>query len=344
MRDVSILTIAFSIFFAVATVARRHKSTADYYLLALLVLLTVMPGAILLLASDDPASSLRVSYLSQGALLAFAPLFLFYSLALTDSNFRPGFREWPQTLPFVLYLALFSIPTTHRALFVEHYTTVSFVASSVFVLYVASSLAIVVRRRRDTSPARVTWLLGIDIGLLSVWVISMVQDVVFLSRGAVTFDDGYQDLTPVLVLVLLVALGVLGTRSGALASVVRGPTRSRARLDRSQLLERVRSAIGEDELFLNPELTLVDVAVYLDSTPSAVSEAISQSDADGFRDFVNAYRVARFQRLVAEGESRRFTIEAVAFASGFNSRSSFYRVFHRTAGMTPREYMATQTE
>ena len=53
---------------------------------------------------------------------------------------------------------------------------------------------------------------------------------------------------------------------------------------------------------------------------------------------MNGYRVAEFKRLIALPDSEQFTILALAFDAGFNSKATFNAAFRKAAGTTPSAY------
>jgi AraC-like DNA-binding protein len=63
-----------------------------------------------------------------------------------------------------------------------------------------------------------------------------------------------------------------------------------------------------------------------------------------FFDLVNGYRVREVQQRLEDEESRQFTILAIAFDAGFNSKTSFNTIFKKHTGMTPSEYRAGKVE
>jgi AraC-like DNA-binding protein len=52
---------------------------------------------------------------------------------------------------------------------------------------------------------------------------------------------------------------------------------------------------------------------------------------------VNAYRVREAQRLLADPRFAHYSLVGVALESGFNSRSTFNRVFKKMVGLAPSE-------
>ncbi|MCK4735219.1 MAG: AraC family transcriptional regulator, partial [Methanophagales archaeon] len=57
-----------------------------------------------------------------------------------------------------------------------------------------------------------------------------------------------------------------------------------------------------------------------------------------FHDFINKYRVEEFKKLAKE--SPHYSILALAFEAGFNSKSSFNSNFKNHTGETPSHYIS----
>ncbi|MDC7126970.1 MAG: AraC family transcriptional regulator, partial [Spirochaetales bacterium] len=54
---------------------------------------------------------------------------------------------------------------------------------------------------------------------------------------------------------------------------------------------------------------------------------------------VNSYRIQAFRIAIEQNLYPQFTIIAVAFECGFRSSSTFYALFRRQTGMTPRQFV-----
>ena len=105
---------------------------------------------------------------------------------------------------------------------------------------------------------------------------------------------------------------------------------------RAQLFERVGRAVDEERLFLDPDLSVADLAARLASSPREVSEAINAVSGRTFFEFVNAKRIDEARRRLAADPGLR--ILDVAMESGFNSKSAFNNAFRRFAGTTPSAF------
>lgn len=103
--------------------------------------------------------------------------------------------------------------------------------------------------------------------------------------------------------------------------------------------EKLEAIMREERLYLNKELTLVELANRLDIPRQYLSQVINQEAGLKFYDYVNSYRVEEFIRLSSLPENCNYTILSLAFDAGFNSKSSFNSFFKKDRGMTPSQYI-----
>ncbi|QIX62986.1 helix-turn-helix transcriptional regulator [Hymenobacter sp. BT18] len=89
--------------------------------------------------------------------------------------------------------------------------------------------------------------------------------------------------------------------------------------------------------YLEPELTLGELATQLRTNTSWLSRVINTGCGQNFNDFVNEYRVREAERRLRDPQFRQYTLLALALAAGFNSKSTFNRVFKKLRGQTPSE-------
>lgn len=116
----------------------------------------------------------------------------------------------------------------------------------------------------------------------------------------------------------------------------------RSKFSKEQLEKRkskLLSAIVQDQLFKDQQLSVSRVAEKLDWPAKDVSSIISELLETNFNDLINKYRVEAFLAKVAEPESQRFSIDGIATEVGFNSKASFYRAFKKATGKTPSQYL-----
>ena len=90
--------------------------------------------------------------------------------------------------------------------------------------------------------------------------------------------------------------------------------------------------------YLNSELTLRELAEKLSMSTHNLSEILNTKLNQNFYDFINRYRVEEVKRRLADKGSDNFSLVAIAFDSGFNSKSTFNTIFKKLTGTTPSQY------
>jgi len=102
---------------------------------------------------------------------------------------------------------------------------------------------------------------------------------------------------------------------------------------------RLTAHISENKPYLDPDLSLRDLANQIDIHPNHLSWILNQSIGLNFNEFINQYRIEAFKILALAPENEKLTIEGLAFESGFNSKTVFNTYFKRATGLTPKQYM-----
>ena len=95
--------------------------------------------------------------------------------------------------------------------------------------------------------------------------------------------------------------------------------------------------MAEAQPWLEPELTLAELAHRLRTNTSLLSHVINTGCGQNFNDFVNRYRVAEAERKLQDPRLAHYSLVGIALESGFNSKSTFNRVFKKLTGRTPGE-------
>lgn len=102
-----------------------------------------------------------------------------------------------------------------------------------------------------------------------------------------------------------------------------------------QLIELIKS----QKLYLNPDLSLNEVASQMGLSRHNLSDLLSNGLQTNFYDFVNKYRIEYAKSLMTSEMINAYSLSGIARESGFNSYVSFYRVFKRMTGMTPSKFI-----
>ena len=101
---------------------------------------------------------------------------------------------------------------------------------------------------------------------------------------------------------------------------------------------RLKVAVAANRLYEDAELTLATLAEQLKIHPHDLSRIINMGLEKNFADFINELRVREIARKMQDPAFDRFTVLGIAHDAGFNSKTTFNRVFKEMTGKTPTEY------
>lgn len=103
-------------------------------------------------------------------------------------------------------------------------------------------------------------------------------------------------------------------------------------------LAKIASLMENEKIYLDKTLTLRKMARRLFIPAPHLSQLINENLNQSFADFVNSYRVEEFKKRFSDPQNDRYTITAIAEASGFNSKSAFNAAFKKHTSQTPSEF------
>ena len=110
-------------------------------------------------------------------------------------------------------------------------------------------------------------------------------------------------------------------------------------------LQKTLSAhMQHDKPYLQPELTLSELAAHLHLSPGLLSRAINTGFGQNFNEFVNAYRVEAVKQMVVDPKNAHLSILGIAYECGFNSKATFNRAFSKHAGCSPSDFLKAQKD
>lgn len=105
----------------------------------------------------------------------------------------------------------------------------------------------------------------------------------------------------------------------------------------SLMSQKLEEYIREKELFLNPQLSLSDLAGEMGTNRSYLSNCLNNELGVTFYDYINSFRLEKAKSIL-DDLGFEGSIEEIAVLSGFNSVSTFRRSFQKKYGCTPSQY------
>lgn len=104
--------------------------------------------------------------------------------------------------------------------------------------------------------------------------------------------------------------------------------------------QALRSRVSDEKWYLEPGLTIRDVAARMGSNETYISRALNQGQGESFNTFINGLRINHAKDLI---QTQSGSLLTIAFDSGFNSKATFNRVFKIQTGQTPSQFKTSQS-
>lgn len=285
---------------------------------------------------------------------AFGPLIYFYVKSLVNQSFTFQKRDYLHFIPVLFQVGLYLFLTIKDYNFknwywenVHQWITYKIEFDGTFIsmlIYLILSIRLlknyqiyVVNNFSETSKIRLNWLKIILIILIILcvqWLIEIILRDYF--NLYFNYDYSIQILG-----IMALTLAVGGIRQANLSEVnfkEEVKQKTHIQVD-SQILERIKRVMDIQKLYLNPTLTLSEFAKELKLNPKIVSQQINTGLSKSFNDFVNEYRVEEVKKRLNSPDLERLTILGIAYESGFNSKTTFNRIFKDFTGVAPRDFM-----
>jgi AraC-like DNA-binding protein len=298
---------------------------------------------------------------------AFGPLLYFYVRSLTNSSFRFRPVHYLHFVPVlcqgVLYGVLHFLPYAGKQWFWLHVHQpityrIEFNGTWVsLTVYLIMSLGLLRQYARwlpdnfsNLAQLRLRWLqiLLVGIGLVCVqWLAEVVLREVY--------NRYYEhDFSTEMLGLLVFFIGVAGLRQANMAQVqfeadavaiapLLDPAENKSpavqALVDETLLAKISHALETEGLYRNPTLSLNELAAYVAQPPKLVSQTLNRGFGKPFSDVVNNLRVQEVKRRLANPQDvARLTLLGIALEAGFNSKTTFNRIFKEMTGVAPRDY------
>lgn len=297
------------------------------------------------------------------------PLFLVYIKGVTGEE-KYSFRDNLVHFIFpIVYLFVISIPATiysFNGTFELSYIKAvqNFLFSTILYsfFYCAYSLWKLLRFQKlvkfnysNLENKDLAWIKYLLIGGLIILGIDVVSNIFEAFSIDIGNDDGFMTVIPIVF--LMAYLGYYGvTQSKILLPefllqdeetneinlINNGVTDSkRYSYDAGEmnvLASGLKELMIEEKPYLNEDLTLSVLAALLNVPDKKLSVLLNQNMSTSFYDYVNGFRINEVKQKMALPESDKYTLLAIAYESGFKSKSSFNRIFKNGTQLSPSEY------
>ena len=105
------------------------------------------------------------------------------------------------------------------------------------------------------------------------------------------------------------------------------------------VLEIFTKGMREEKWFQNPSLSLRKLAENVNISSNKLSWLLNERIGQNFNEYINSFRLENFKEIALDPANSHLTLLALAYESGFNSKSVFNTFFKKTEGMTPKAWV-----
>jgi AraC-like DNA-binding protein len=287
--------------------------------------------------------------------LLWAPGLYLYVASVTGNLFRKPGRNLVHFIPFLFYAMYFLLayhvyPQSQKPVRLslvlrgEVIQKLNLLINIQVFVYNVLSVCILHNYRKqimdqlsaiDRSSLR--WLIFMVYGYL----LACFSDDIALQMISRKFAFDYLPFSKLVFFIFYIVLFYKGfTSQEVFVTEMRGPKYKNSTLTKQKALEILRKLdeyIGINKPYLNPELTIRDLAQQVCAQDRHLSQVINEYKKQNFYDFINSLRIEEVRKLFTD-PSNSFNILQVMYVAGFNSKTAFNKAFKKHTGTTPSQF------
>jgi AraC-like DNA-binding protein len=304
-------------------------------------------------------------------LLLHGPFLWLYIKSLTDQYFRIKPKYYLNLIPFLVLLlqhsiSIYTLPTEIRIEYVQNEMFKQTFAYPFFIVLIALSPIVyfylglrLIRQYKlkiegyfsQTAGFDLKWLKMIFGSWISICVLINSFFIIDLIYPIAPFGM-MQFFSFVIATIYVILIGFYGLRqenvflTNSINLNLEAATAHSAdsyskplKDDEKEFIQKLLKHMNEQKPFLQPEITLKALSDDLNVSSEYLSEIINNDLNKNFFDFINHYRIEEFKNQSKNEKNKHLNIIGLAFNCGFNSKATFNRVFKKSTGLTPSEYI-----
>jgi AraC-like DNA-binding protein len=340
-----------SLFEGILITTKKQQNVSDKILSAWLFLLGF---SFLLIGINNEVLS---QPLLTNPFLLFNPAFYLYIKSLTDRSFKIRWIQLLHLFPFLIFQIIILNKRVQLAYSSINFGedkfafTLAFISVTIlsWLIYNTISLIIVHRHRKSLKNEfstiedneRIGWLLFITIFYVIFCFFLLTLGIYLYLTGSDLYLT--QEIAYAVFLFLVYVLGYYGLKQKLIFREL--PPAASIKYEKSVLMPGKKSEIKKkiiglfqnDLPYLNPDFCLDLLAEQTGFPNHQITEVLNTEIKQNFFHLVNSYRVEEVKKHL-KNKKNHYSIEAIGYECGFNSKSSYYTIFKKNTGKTPTEY------
>lgn len=303
-----------------------------------------------------------------GAALAIPPTIYIYVNSLTVNQF-----ELRRTRHFIIPISLFSTSLIGLILFIilkdseslknilEYFILfvnvgpLALVFPVLSVYYIVKSFQIIKQHQKDIGEIY-SYKDGINLQWVKVFLIGFALFFVLAFANSLfdqfSEEESYwqQFVFDVLALLYILFIGIKALQQSAVNNAIKHSIEDQPEkkaikeegINEEDKFQKIREDLdifmNKHEPYLEPTLTIYDLAKSIDTNYKYLSKTINKVYGQNFVSYINHFRIGTAKELLKDPTFEQYTIEAIGEMSGFKSKSAFNAAFKKITGYTPSEY------
>lgn len=354
-------TIQGFVFGFIILVQDKYKSKSNYYLIALIVSVSLNNLQYYLrdinLISWD--AFIKFFYLPYASLNPTLLYFYVFTFLLPEKSFK----TWEKLLflPFVLFTCLFIIPKIIGNLdsgnigeiflpLSNFHELFSILFSLLLLLILYSKVLKFERQQRDSKTEmfkmKIDWL-KILLGLLFmvlVFYTYLMWKVILYPDEQVSFYLLWISNSFIIYLLGHIGIYKYGIREER-KNIRLNSNNSFSVLETNSSnghLNALKNLVEGEKKFLDPSISLEKIAEDLKISTGHLSRIINSGMGTSFTEYINRLRIEEAKTYLMNPEFSNYTLVAIGLEAGFNSKSAFHASFKKYTSLTPLQFKQEQ--
>lgn len=299
---------------------------------------------------------LLIPFLAKPFVLLWVPLFYFYVKTCFSDKFVLRRKHLLHLLPFAIMMTTYGVLLIVKGgkVIVSNLLDINmFECYSLYgidialkvqyiaynVLLIAQLLKIEKKRKQNINTpdlaVNIKWLRFIVYGYAFACFGTIVTFLFFHFQGNIGNRMNIVSILYFFIFFFIIFYDTIAPKSFSSVSKakqIQQPTESELR----NVLMNLNTFLKNNPLYLDPDLSLKQVANALNEKERSISQSINSIEDRNFKDYINELRIKHaIEQLSTQKEKPIFE---VMFESGFNSKGPFNSAFKKYTGKTPSEF------
>ncbi len=365
LEILTILLIFLSLLFAVFLLGASSKNKLGNNILAIFLIIRAIDASSLLHHHFNIPIVLDQFRHDLGAFLQ-EPLIYLFVLSIVYSDFKLRKEQLYHLTPLILslvvwmpnlYLPNFGIgdlQINNEYYFEFRFTYILGALQKIFYIILTywvifSYKKLYEQNYSSTKPFNYQWLLTMNHFFVALFVIASTKNIVKFSD----MDEHLTIMRSFTILIMLFFTCWLVLKALYSPQIFKGISHTLKVVEKkmpSNLIDKefsnttqqqilnLEAYLKKHEPFLNPDLTIGDLAAAMKMETKELSLLINKNMGQNFYNLMSYYRIEKAKNLLSNASNNHLNVLEILYGVGFNSKSSFNQAFKKSTGLTPTDY------